>query len=104
MQLDSNNLIKKVKDETQKPSIKLIFLTVVHKKELFQIKVHSNIVILLLNYNLINYFDIPNGTIELYYNNEELLDIKILSSYNINTNIFWKLKSWIQKLLRIRIK
>ena len=75
----------------------------VHKKELFQIKVHSNIVILLLNYNLINYFDIPNGTIELYYNNEELLDIKILSSYNINTNIFWKLKSWIQKLLRIRI-
>lgn len=29
----------------------------------------------------------PNATIEIYHNNEELLDIKTVSSYNIKSNI-----------------
>ena len=78
LKLGSNNIIEKVKDEKQKPSIIIIILKVVHKKELFRIKVHSTILISLLKHNLINYFEIPNETIELYYNNEELLDIRTL--------------------------
>ena len=35
---------------------------------------------------------IPNKTIEFYYINEELLDIKTLSSYNINKNNNLKVK------------
>ena len=45
LKLGSNNIIEKVKDEKQKPSIIIIILKVVHKKELFRIKVHSNILI-----------------------------------------------------------
>ena len=45
LKLGSNNILEKVKDEKQKPSIIIIILKVVHKKELFRIKVHSNILI-----------------------------------------------------------
>ena len=47
---------------------------------------HSNILISLIKNDLLNYFKIPNETMELYYNNEQLLDIKTLTSYNINKN------------------
>ena len=104
LKLGNNNIIEKVKDEKQKPSIKIIILKVVHKNKLFRIKVHSNILISLLKQYLKNYFDIPNETIELYYNNEEILDIKTLSSYNINKNNNLEVKGWIQKLLRVNIK
>ena len=76
----------------------------VHKKELFRIKMHSNTLISLIKNNLINYFKIPNETIELYYNNEELLDIRTLSSYSNKNKNNLEVKSRIQKLLRIRIK
>ena len=56
-----------------------------------RIKVHSNVLISLLKNNLKNHFDIPNATIELYYNNEELLDIKTVS-YNIKNNIDLEVK------------
>ena len=84
--MGSNNLIEEIKDETLNASIKIIFLTVIHKKERFQIKVHNNIIISLLKDNLKNYFEITNENIELYYNKEELLVIKSLISYNINKN------------------
>ena len=47
---------------------------------------------------------IPNKTIEFYYINEELLDIKTLSSYNINKNNNLEVKGWIHKLLRVNKK
>ena len=56
-----------------------------------RIKVHSNVLISLLKNNLKSHFDIPNATIELYYNNEELLDIKTVS-YNIKNNIDLEVK------------
>ena len=53
---------------------------------------HNNILISLIKKNLINYFKIPNETIELYYNNEHLLGFKTLTSYNINKNNNLKVK------------
>ena len=49
LKLGNNNIIEKVKDEKQKPSVTIVILKVVHKKELFRTKVHSNIFISLLN-------------------------------------------------------
>ena len=49
LKLGNNNIIEKVKDEKQKPSVTIVILKVVHKKELFRTKVHSNILISLLN-------------------------------------------------------
>ena len=57
-----------------------------------RIKVHSNVLISLLKNNLKNHFDFPNATIELYHNNEELLDIKTVLSYNIKNNINLEVK------------
>ena len=45
MKIGNKNIVEKVKDEEQKDSKELIILTVVHKKEMFRIKVHSNILI-----------------------------------------------------------
>ena len=86
MLLGSNNLIDEIKDETPNLSIKIIFLKVIHKNELFRTKVHNNILISLLKNNLKSNFEITNENIELYYNKEELLVIKSLISYNINKN------------------
>ena len=58
----------------------------IHKNELFRIKIHNNILISLLKNYLKNYFEITNDNIELYYNKKELLDTKSLISYNINKN------------------
>ena len=54
---------------------------------MFRIQVHDNVLISLVKNHLKNHFDMPNATIRLYHNNEELLDIKTVSSYNIKYNI-----------------
>ena len=84
--LGGNNLIDEIKDEKPNLSIKIIFLKVIHKNELFRIKVHNNILISLLKNNLKSNFEITNENIELYYNKEELLGTKSIISYNINKN------------------
>ena len=56
--LGGNNLIDEIKDEKPNLSIKIIFLKVIHKNELFRIKVHNNILISLLKNYLKNYFEI----------------------------------------------
>ena len=84
--MGSNNIIDEIKDETPNLSIKIIFLKVIQKNELFRIKAHNNIIISLLKNHLKNYFEITNENIELYYNKEEPLDTKSLISYNINKN------------------
>ena len=86
MLLGENNRIDEIKDEQSNSSIKIICLKLIHKNELFRIKVHNNILISLLKNNLKNNFEITNDNIELYYNKEELLDTKSLISYNINKN------------------
>ena len=62
--LGSNNLIEEIKDETLNASIKIIFLKVIQKNELFRIKAHNNIIISLLKDNFKNYFEITNDNIE----------------------------------------
>ena len=84
--MSDNNLINENNDEQSNSSIKIILLKLIHKNELFFIKVHNNILISLLKNYLKNYFEITNDNIELYYNKEELLDTKSLISYNFNTN------------------
>lgn len=59
---------------------------------MFRIKVHSNILISLLKTYLKNKFHIPNASIIFYHNNEELLDIKSVLSYNIKNNIYLEVK------------
>ena len=61
--LGSNNLIEEIKDETLNASIKIIFLKVIQKNELFRIKAHNNIIISLLKNYLKNYFEITNENI-----------------------------------------
>ena len=50
--LDDNNLITEDNDEQSNSSIKIISLKLIHKNELFRIKVHNNILISLLKNNL----------------------------------------------------
>ena len=60
-------------------------LKLIHKNELFRIKVQLNILISLLKKQLTKHFNITKD-IKLYYNNNELSDTKSLLSYNINYN------------------
>ena len=76
----------------------------IHKNELFRIKVHNNILISLLKNYLKNYFEITNDNIELYYNKKELLDTKSLISYNINKNHNVEVIVRATKLLMKKIK
>ena len=46
--LGDNNLINENNDEQSNSSIKIISLKLIHKNELFRIKVHNNILISLL--------------------------------------------------------
>ena len=50
--LGDNNLINENNDEQSNSSIKIISLKLIHKNELFRIKVHNNILISLLKNNL----------------------------------------------------
>ena len=92
LKIGNKNVIEKIKDEKRILSKKGLFLKVVNKNEMFQIKVNNNVLILLLKTNLKNHFDIPNESIVLWHNIEELLDIKSVLSYNIKNNIYLEVK------------